>query len=32
MAESLNAVNDNSELLVVSRARGKNVVVMSLEA
>jgi antitoxin YefM len=32
MAESLNAVNDNSELLVVSRAKGKNVVVMSLEA
>jgi antitoxin YefM len=31
LAESLNMVNDNSEILVVSRSKGKNVVVMSLE-
>ena len=31
MAESLNAVSDNSEIVVVSRSKGKNVVVMSLD-
>ena len=31
LAESLNMVNDNSEIVVVSRSKGKNVVVMSLE-
>lgn len=31
LAESLNMVNDNSEIVIVSRRKGKNVVVMSLE-
>jgi len=31
LAGSLNMVNDNSEIMVVSRSKGKNVVVMSLE-
>jgi antitoxin YefM len=31
LAENLNMVNDNSEIVVVSRSKGKNVVVMSLE-
>ena len=31
LAENLNAVSDNSEIVVVSRTKGKNVVVMSLE-
>jgi antitoxin YefM len=31
LAKSLNMVNDNSEVVVVSRSKGKNVVVMSLE-
>jgi len=31
LAESLNMVNDNSEIVVVSRSKGQNVVVMSLE-
>lgn len=31
MAESLNAVTDNHEIVVVSRTKGKHVVVMSLE-
>ncbi len=31
LADSLNMVNDNSEIVVVSRSKGKNVVVMSLE-
>ena len=31
LAESLNMVNDNSEIVVVSRSKGKHVVVMSLE-
>ena len=31
LAENLNMVNDNSEVVVVSRSKGKNVVVMSLE-
>ncbi len=31
LAENLNLVNDNSEIVIVSRNKGKNVVVMSLE-
>jgi antitoxin YefM len=31
LAESLNAVNDDGDIVVVSRSKGKNVVVMSLE-
>jgi antitoxin YefM len=31
LSESLNAVNDNKEIVVVSRTKGKNVVVMDLE-
>lgn len=31
LAENLNLVNDNSEIVIVSRSKGKNVVVMSLE-
>ena len=31
LAENLNMVNDNSEIVLVSRSKGKNVVVMSLE-
>ena len=31
LAENLNMVNDNSEIVLVSRRKGKNVVVMSLE-
>ncbi|HTI10771.1 MAG TPA: type II toxin-antitoxin system prevent-host-death family antitoxin [Puia sp.] len=31
LAESLNRVNDNNDIVVVSRNKGKNVVVMSLE-
>ena len=31
LAESLNAVNNDREIVVVSRTRGKNVVVMDLE-
>ena len=31
MAESLNAVSNDHEIVVVSRSKGKNVVVMSLE-
>jgi antitoxin YefM len=31
LAENLNRVNDNSEIMIVSRSKGKNVVVMSLE-
>lgn len=31
LAESLNSVNDNGEIVVVARSKGKNVVVMSLE-
>jgi antitoxin YefM len=31
LAESLNMVNENSEIMIVSRSKGKNVVVMSLE-
>ena len=31
LAENLNMVNENSEIVVVSRSKGKNVVVMSLE-
>ena len=31
LAESLNKVNDDGEIVVVSRSKGKNVVVMSLE-
>jgi antitoxin YefM len=31
LAKSLNMVNDNSEIVVVSRSKGKNVVVMTLE-
>lgn len=30
LAESLNAVNDDGDIVVVSRSKGKNVVVMSL--
>lgn len=31
LAENLNAVNDDREIVVVSRTKGKNVVVMDLE-
>jgi antitoxin YefM len=31
LSESLNAVNDDREIVVVSRTKGKNVVVMDLE-
>jgi antitoxin YefM len=31
LAENLNMVNDNSEIVIVSRSKGKNVVVMSLD-
>lgn len=31
LAESLNVVNDDGDIVVVSRSKGKNVVVMSLE-
>jgi antitoxin YefM len=31
LAENLNVVNDDGEVVVVSRSKGKNVVVMSLE-
>ncbi|HTE25109.1 type II toxin-antitoxin system Phd/YefM family antitoxin [Flavitalea sp.] len=31
LAENLNAVNDDREIVVVSRSKGKNVVVMDLE-
>ena len=31
LAESLNIVNDDGEIVIVSRSKGKNVVVMSLE-
>jgi antitoxin YefM len=31
LAESLNTVNDDGDIVVVSRNKGKNVVVMSLE-
>jgi len=31
LAESLNAVNNDGEIVVVSRTKGKNVVVMDLE-
>ncbi|WP_026752738.1 type II toxin-antitoxin system Phd/YefM family antitoxin [Sediminibacterium sp. C3] len=31
LAESLNSVNDDGEIVVVARSKGKNVVVMSLE-
>jgi antitoxin YefM len=31
LAENLNMVNDNSEIVIVSSSKGKNVVVMSLE-
>ena len=31
VAESLNAVSDNSEIVVLSRTKGKNVVLMSLD-
>ncbi len=31
LAKSLNKVNDDAEIVVVSRSKGKNVVVMSLE-
>jgi antitoxin YefM len=31
LAESLNAVNDDGDIVIVSRSKGKNVVVMSLE-
>lgn len=31
LAESLNRVNEDSEIMIVSRSKGKNVVVMSLE-
>ncbi len=31
LAENLNRVNEDSEIMVVSRSKGKNVVVMSLE-
>ena len=32
LADNLNMVNDNDEIVVVSRRKGKNVVIMSLEA
>jgi prevent-host-death family protein len=31
LAENLNAVNDNKEIVIVSRTQGKNVVVMDLD-
>jgi antitoxin YefM len=31
LTKSLNKVNDDSEVVIVSRSKGKNVVVMSLE-
>jgi antitoxin YefM len=31
LAESLNVVNNDKEIVIVSRSKGKNVVVMSLE-
>lgn len=31
LAENLNMVNDNDEIVIVSRSKGKNLVVMSLE-
>lgn len=31
LAESLNRVNEDSEIMIVSRSKGKNVVVMSLD-
>ena len=31
LSESLNAVNDDREIVIVSRTKGKNVVVMDLE-
>jgi len=31
LAENLNMVNDDGEIVIVSRSKGKNVVVMSLE-
>jgi len=31
LAESLNTVNDDGDIVVVSRSKGKNVVVMSLD-
>jgi antitoxin YefM len=31
LAENLNMVNENSEIMIVSRSKGKNVVVMSLK-
>jgi len=31
LAESLNAVNDDGDIVIVSRSKGKNVVVMSLD-
>ena len=31
LAENLNAVNDDGDIVVVSRSKGKNVVVMSLD-
>jgi len=31
LAESLNVVNNDQEIVIVSRSKGKNVVVMSLE-
>ncbi len=31
LTENLNMVNDNSEIVIVSRSKGKNVVVMSLD-
>jgi antitoxin YefM len=31
LTRSLNKVNDNADILIVNRSRGKNVVMMSLE-
>lgn len=31
LAENLNVVNDDGEIVIVSRSKGKNVVVMSLD-
>jgi len=31
LAENLNRINEDSEIMIVSRSKGKNVVVMSLE-
>lgn len=31
LAENLNRVNEDNEIMIVSRSKGKNVVVMSLE-